>query len=107
MKHLVVLITAAAMLAACGGRPVRQINVLHEAHNAMSQDALTVDIGAQKGSRQWGSAGLGDAKRGRLGHRRHQARPLLGRSRRTSARARFLRQFPNLAGARSSSRLPA
>ena len=64
MKHLVVLITAAAMLAACGGRPVRQINVLHEAHNAMSQDALTVNMGAQNGSRQWGSASIGDAKHG-------------------------------------------
>lgn len=64
VKQLVVLITAAAMLAACGGRPVRQINVLHEAHNAMSQDALTVNMGAIDGSRQWGSASIGDAKHG-------------------------------------------
>jgi hypothetical protein len=50
------------MLAACGGRPVRQINVLHEAHNAMSQDTLTVNMGAIGNSRQWGSASIGDAK---------------------------------------------
>jgi hypothetical protein len=50
------------MLAACGGHPVRQINLLHEAHNAMSQDALTVNMGAAGASRQWGSASMGDAK---------------------------------------------
>jgi hypothetical protein len=57
-------ILAAAMLAACGGHPVRQINVLHEAHNAMSQDALTVNMGAIGNSRQWGSASIGDARHG-------------------------------------------
>jgi hypothetical protein len=41
---------------------VRQINVLHEAHNAMSQDALNVNMGAIGNSRQWGSASMGDAK---------------------------------------------
>lgn len=55
---------AAAVLSACGGHPVRQINVLHEAHNAMSQDALTVNMGALANSRQWGSASIGDAKHG-------------------------------------------
>jgi hypothetical protein len=57
-------ILAAAMLAACGGHPVRQINLLHEAHNAMSQDALTVNMGPIGDSRQWGSASIGDARRG-------------------------------------------
>jgi hypothetical protein len=52
------------LLAACGGHPVRQINLLHEAHNAMSQDTLTVNMGALNGSRQTGSASIGDAKRG-------------------------------------------
>lgn len=52
------------MLAACGGHPARQINLLHEAHNAMSQDALTVNMGALGNSRQWGSASIGDTRRG-------------------------------------------
>lgn len=30
----------------------------------MSQDALTVNMGALHGSRQWGSASMGDAKHG-------------------------------------------
>ncbi len=55
---------AAALLAACGGRPVSQINVLHEAHNAMSQDTLTVNMGALKHSEQWGSASMGDERHG-------------------------------------------
>ena len=64
MRDRFVLIVAAALLSACGGRPVSQINVLHEAHNAMSQDALTVNMGALAHSRQWGSASMGDAKHG-------------------------------------------
>lgn len=60
----VVFILAAAALGACGGHPVRQVNVLHEAHNAMSQDTLTVNMGAVGASRQWGSASIGDAKHG-------------------------------------------
>lgn len=59
---LPVFILAAALLSACGGRPVSQVNVLHEAHNAMSQDTLTANMGALRGSRQWGTAGMGDAK---------------------------------------------
>ncbi len=59
-----VFILAAAVLSACGGRPVSQINLLHEAHNAMSQDTLTANMGALHGSRQWGSASMGDAKHG-------------------------------------------
>jgi hypothetical protein len=59
-----VLILAAAALCACGGRPVSQVNVLHRVHNAMSQDALTVNMGALGRSRQWGSASMGDDKHG-------------------------------------------
>lgn len=64
MNRLYVLIVAAAALSACGGRPVSQVNVLHRVHNAMSQDALTVNMGALGGSRQWGSASVGDEKHG-------------------------------------------
>lgn len=64
MRGRLVFIAAAALLSACGGRPVSQVNVLHEAHNAMSQDALTANMGALGHSRQWGSASMGDAKHG-------------------------------------------
>lgn len=51
-------------LAACHGRPVSQINPLHAAHNAMTDHLLTVNMGALHGSRQWGSASIGDGKHG-------------------------------------------
>lgn len=64
MNRALVFITAAALLAACGGRPVRQISAFHELHNAMSQDTLNANMGARGASRQWGSASMGDAKHG-------------------------------------------
>lgn len=51
-------------LAACHGRPVSQINPLHAAHNAMTDHLLTANMGALHGSRQWGSASIGDGKHG-------------------------------------------
>lgn len=50
-------------LAACHGQPV-QINPLHAAHNAMTDHLLTVNMGALHGSRQSGSASIGDGKHG-------------------------------------------
>lgn len=55
-------ILAAALLSAChgGGRPVSQINPLHIAHNYMTDHLLTANMGAKDGSRQWGTASIGD-----------------------------------------------
>lgn len=56
------VIVLAALPAAChgGGRPVSQINPLHIAHNYMTDHLLTVNMGAKGGSRQWGTASIGD-----------------------------------------------
>ncbi len=52
-------------LASChGSQPVRQINPLHVAHNAMTDHLLTVNMGALRHSNQFGSASMGDESHG-------------------------------------------
>lgn len=53
----------AALLSSCSGgaHPAQQLNALHVAHNAMSDHLLTVNLGAEHHSDQYGSASIGDA----------------------------------------------
>jgi len=69
---------AGLALAACGGGTstsngsntmtsgtrVKQVNPLHKAHNAMSAHLMNINMGAMNGSKQDGSASIGDTKGG-------------------------------------------
>lgn len=56
---------AALLLTAChGGRPVSQLNEMHIAHSYMTDHLLTVNMGAKGGSKQWGTASMGDHEHG-------------------------------------------
>ena len=77
---LVGTVAAAAALTACGGggggtstntgnkettgTQVKQFNPLHSAHNAMSGKLLNINMGAMNGSKQDGSASIGDKGKG-------------------------------------------
>lgn len=63
-SRLLAALIVAAALTACGGHPVRQVNPLHVLHNMMSHHLLTVNVGAVRGSGQWGSASASDKKHG-------------------------------------------
>lgn len=44
-----------------GGTGMKQANVLHKAHNAMSAKLLNINMGAMNGSKQDGTASVGDS----------------------------------------------